>query len=121
MPCRTSGAGQPPPRRCISRFCRFDPWSARRPEHATWGLFALAARGGWARAVWAAIEDEPGSRAQAAIRFVLGDPRVGGVLVGSHLPEHVSEAVAAVDMAPFAPDTETALARLYANDFGRLS
>ena len=74
-----------------------------------------------ARAVWAAIEDEPGSRAQAAIRFVLGDPRVGGVLVGPHLPEHVSEAVAAVDMAPFAPDTEAALVRLYANDFGSLS
>ena len=74
-----------------------------------------------ARAVWAAIEGEPGSRAQAAVRFALGDRRVGGVLVGPNLPEHVSEAAAAADMGPFAPAAEAALARLYANDFGRLS
>jgi len=73
-----------------------------------------------ARAAWDAIDGEPGSRAQAAIRFVLDDRRVHGVLVGANLPEHVSEAAAAVDMAPLQPDTGTALRRLYASDFGQL-
>ncbi len=74
-----------------------------------------------ARTVVEAVQGEPGSRAQTAIRYVLGDDRVAGVLVGPNVPEHVSDALAAVDMGPLASATLSRLSRLHASDFGRLS
>lgn len=73
-----------------------------------------------ARTVVEAIQGEPGSRAQIAVRYVLGDDRVAGVLVGPNVPDHVSDALAAVDMGPLAPRTLARLSRLHASDFGRL-
>ena len=73
-----------------------------------------------ARTVVDVIQGEPGSRAQTAIRYALGDDRVAGVLVGPNVPDHVSEALAAVDMGPLAPGTLARLSGLHATDFGRL-
>lgn len=59
-----------------------------------------------------------GSTAQTAIRFGLMHPGVSGVLVGFARPEHIDEAVAAVEMGPLPDAMSMALDDLYATDFG---
>ena len=44
-------------------------------------------------------------------------PGVSGVLVGFAMPEHIDEAVAAVDMGPLPDAVSMALDELYATDF----
>ena len=65
-----------------------------------------------------ALGDLPCTVAQAAIRFGLMNPGVSGVLVGFSRPEHIDEAVAAVDMGPLPDDVLQRLDALYASDFG---
>ena len=61
--------------------------------------------------------DLPGSIAQTAIRFGLMHSGVSGVLVGFARPEHIDEAVAAVDMGPLPDAVHQALDGLYATNF----
>lgn len=71
------------------------------------------------RAVFAAIGDGHGTRAQAAIRFVLSNPEIAAVNIGIADPAQLDESLAAVDLGPL-PDA--ALARLdglYDSDFDR--
>ena len=65
------------------------------------------------------LGDEAGSMAQTAIRFALVNPGISGVLVGFSAPEHIDEAVAAVDMGPLPDGVMQRLDELYATDFAR--
>ena len=65
-----------------------------------------------------ALADESSTMAQTAIRFGLMNPGVSGVLVGFAKPEHIDEAVAAVDMEPLSDDALQKLEGLYESDFG---
>ena len=58
---------------------------------------------------------------QAAIRFALGDPRVGVVLVGFSAMDHVAEAAAAANGQRLSDADLEHLEALYANDFLRSS
>lgn len=69
------------------------------------------------RKVLGALQDWPGTRAQAAIRFALDNPDVSGVLVGLAELAHLEEALAAVEMAPISSADRKRLDRLYASDF----
>ena len=64
-----------------------------------------------------ALEDEPGTLAQQAIRFALGQPGISGVLVGFSNPEQVDEAVAAATLPPLSERSQARLEALYATDF----
>jgi aryl-alcohol dehydrogenase-like predicted oxidoreductase len=59
------------------------------------------------------------SLAQAAIRFALGDPRVGVVLVGFSAMDQVAEVAAAANGARLSPSDLERLEALYASDFLR--
>jgi len=63
------------------------------------------------------LADVPGALAQSAIRFALMNAGVSGVLVGFSRPEHINEAVAAVDMGPLLDSTLQKLDELYTTDF----
>jgi L-galactose dehydrogenase/L-glyceraldehyde 3-phosphate reductase len=56
---------------------------------------------------------------QAAIRFALGDPRVGVVLVGFSAVEQIAEAAGAANGARLSGSDLMQLDDLYASDFGR--
>jgi aryl-alcohol dehydrogenase-like predicted oxidoreductase len=56
---------------------------------------------------------------QAAIRFALGDPRVGVVLVGFSAMDQVAEAARAANGARLSESDLARLDDLYASDFGR--
>lgn len=58
---------------------------------------------------------------QAAIRYALGDPRVGSVLVGFSALDQVAEAAAAADGQRLSEDDLARIEALYATDFGRRS
>jgi len=73
-----------------------------------------------AKAVFEAIGDEHGNRAQVALRFVLSNPDVSCAVLGSSELHHIDEALAAVEMGPLPADVLSRLEALYANDFGRL-
>ena|SRR5579864_6564405 len=62
---------------------------------------------------------EDQSLAQAAIRFALGDPRVGVVLVGFSAMDQVGEVAAAANGARFSATDLERLEALYASDFLR--
>lgn len=53
-----------------------------------------------ARAIWAALEDEDGTRAQAAIRFGLACPAISTVVVGLGELDHLREAIAGAEKGP---------------------
>ena len=57
--------------------------------------------------------------AQAAIRFALGDPRVGVVLVGFSAMDQVAEVAAAANGARLSESDLKRLEALYASDFLR--
>ena len=67
--------------------------------------------------VRAALGEDAGPMAQAAVRYGLMNPGVSGVLVGFSRPEHIDEAVAAVDMGPLPGGVMDKLNGLYASDF----
>lgn len=73
-----------------------------------------------ARAVYAAIGDGHGTRAQVALRFVLSNPDVSCAIIGSAELAHVDEALAAAALGPLPEDVLARLDALYAGDFGRV-
>ena len=73
-----------------------------------------------ARAVFAAIGADQGTRAQVALRFVLSNPEVSCAVIGSAALSHVDEALAAAAMGPLPPDVLARLEALYQSDFGRV-
>jgi D-threo-aldose 1-dehydrogenase len=72
-----------------------------------------------ARAVFAALGDRWGTRAQTAIRFALANPDISCVLIGMAELSHLEEALAAAEMGPLPKDALDRLERIYASDFGR--
>lgn len=73
-----------------------------------------------ARAVFAAIGDGHGTRAQVALRFVLSNPDVSCAIIGSAELAHVDEALAAAAMGSLPADVLARLDALYESDFGRV-
>jgi L-glyceraldehyde 3-phosphate reductase len=65
----------------------------------------------------AAFEGQPGTPAQRAIRFALGQPGISGVLVGTAGAAEVDEAVAAAALPPLSDDAMQRLEALYESDF----
>ena len=65
----------------------------------------------------AALEGEPGTPAQRAIRFGIGQPGISGVLVGFADPDQVDEAVEAAELPPLSADALSRLEALYESDF----
>jgi D-threo-aldose 1-dehydrogenase len=72
-----------------------------------------------AQAVFQALGDRWGTRAQSAIRFALANPDISCVLVGMAELSHLEEALAAAEMGPLPKDALDRLQPLYASDFGR--
>ncbi len=72
-----------------------------------------------ARAVFDAIGDSHGSRAQVALRFVLSNPDVSCAVIGSAEPQHVDDALQGAAMGPLSADVLARLDKLYESDFGR--
>ena len=64
-----------------------------------------------------ALEGEPGTMAQRAIRFALATPGVSAVLVGFGTIEHIDDAVEALDQPPLSETAMQRLDALYATDF----
>jgi L-galactose dehydrogenase/L-glyceraldehyde 3-phosphate reductase len=73
-----------------------------------------------AKAVFAAIGPEHGTRAQVALRFVLSNPGVSCAVIGSAELHHIDEALRAAEMGPLPPDVLARLGALYESDFGRV-
>ena len=70
-----------------------------------------------ARSVIGALGDRYGTRAQAALRFVLANPDVACAIVGLAEPAHLEEALAGQAMGPLPADAMAALERVYAAGF----
>ena len=64
-----------------------------------------------------ALEGEPGTMAQRAIRFALATPGVSAVLVGFGTIEHIDAAVEALDQPSLSEAAMQRLDALYATDF----
>jgi len=73
-----------------------------------------------AKAVFAAIGSEHGTRAQVALRFVLSNPHISCAVLGSAELPHIDEALEAAEMGPLPADVLARLDALYENDFGRV-
>lgn len=73
-----------------------------------------------AAAVFAALGDAHGTRAQTALRFVLGHPAISCVDIGAATLEQLDEALAAAAMGALPDDALAALDGLYESDFGRV-
>ncbi len=71
-----------------------------------------------ARTVFAALGDVYGTRAQAALRFVLADPDVSCAVFGLAQPEHLEEALAGAALGPLPQAALDAVARVHAEGFG---
>ena len=71
-----------------------------------------------ARAVFAALGDAHGTRAQAALRFVLADPDVSCAIIGLAEHAHLEEALAGAELGPLPREALEALEKVYASDFG---
>ena len=70
-----------------------------------------------ARAAMAALGDRHGTRAQAALRFVLSNPDIACAIVGLAEPAHLEEALAGQALGPLPADAMEALERVYAGGF----
>ena len=73
-----------------------------------------------AKALFAAIGTEHGTRAQIALRFVLSNPDISCAVIGSAELHHIDEALRAAEMGPLAAHLLTRLDALYESDFGRV-
>jgi L-galactose dehydrogenase/L-glyceraldehyde 3-phosphate reductase len=71
-----------------------------------------------ARAVFAALGDAYGTRAQAALRFVLANPDVSCAIIGLAEHAHLEEALAGAALGPLPRQALGALEQVYASDFG---
>jgi L-galactose dehydrogenase/L-glyceraldehyde 3-phosphate reductase len=72
-----------------------------------------------ARAVFAALGDAHGTRAQSALRFVLANPDVSCAVIGLAEPAHLEEALAGAALGPLPRQALAQLEPVYAGDFGR--
>lgn len=63
------------------------------------------------------VEEEGGTMAQAALRFVLSRPEVSTVLVGFSCLEHIDQAVACSDGKGLSPAARSQIEALYARGF----
>ncbi len=72
------------------------------------------------KAVFDAVGNEHGTRAQVALRFVLANPDVSCAVIGSAELNHVDEALQAAEMGPLPPHVLARLDALYESDFGRV-
>ena len=70
-----------------------------------------------AAAVYQALGEEFGTRAQTATRFVLANPDVSCAVVGLAETAHIDAAAAAVDMGPLPGDAMARVDALYGTDF----
>ncbi len=70
-----------------------------------------------ARAVFAALGDRYGNRAQTAVRFALANANIACVVIGLAELRHLDEALAAADMGPLPAEALAALDELYQTDF----
>lgn len=73
-----------------------------------------------AKAVFEAIGDEHGTRAQVALRFGLSNPHLSCIDLGVGELHHIDEALAAAEMGPLPQDVLDRLDELYETDFGRV-
>jgi D-threo-aldose 1-dehydrogenase len=73
-----------------------------------------------ARAVFDALGDRYGTRAQAALRFVLSNPDIACAIIGLAQPSHLEEALTGAAHGPLPQEALDALDRLYAAGFGSL-
>ena len=73
-----------------------------------------------AKAVFEALGDGLGTRAQVALRYVLSNPHVSCAVIGSAELDHIDEALQAAEMGPLPPEALARLDTLYATDFGRV-
>jgi D-threo-aldose 1-dehydrogenase len=71
-----------------------------------------------ARAAFAALGNAYGTRAQAALRFVLANPDVSCAIIGMAEPAHLEEALAGAALGPLPQQALGALEAVYATDFG---
>lgn len=69
-----------------------------------------------ANAAFALLGDTHGSRAQAALRFGLACPQLSTIVVGLGEPEHLDQALAAVEMGALPEDALAALQALRESD-----
>jgi len=70
-----------------------------------------------AQAVFAALGNAYGTRAQAALRFALSNPDIACAIIGLAEPAHLEEALAGAQAGPLPQAALGALERLYAADF----
>jgi D-threo-aldose 1-dehydrogenase len=77
----------------------------------------IAAEERRARAVFAALGDANGTRAQTALRFVLTNPDVSSAIIGLAEPAHLEEALAGAEAGALPRQALDALERLYPTDF----
>jgi L-galactose dehydrogenase/L-glyceraldehyde 3-phosphate reductase len=70
-----------------------------------------------ARAVFAALGERYGTRAQAALRFVLTAPQVSCAIIGLAEPAHLEEALAGAELGALPQPALDALERVYATGF----
>jgi len=71
-----------------------------------------------AAAVFEALGDQYGSRAQTALRFVLSNPDISCAVFGLAEMSHLREALSAADMGALPQPALKALERVYAANFG---
>ncbi len=71
-----------------------------------------------AHAAFAALGNGHGTRAQAALRFVLTNPDVSCAIIGMAEPAHLEEALAGAALGPLPQQALGALESVYAADFG---
>ena len=71
-----------------------------------------------ARAVFAALGDAYGTRAQTALRFVLANPDVSCAVIGLAEPAHLEEALAGAALGPLPQAALDAVNRVHAAGFG---
>lgn len=69
------------------------------------------------KAVFAAIGDGHGTRAQVALRFVLSNPDISAAIIGSAELHHVDEALEAERMGPLPAEVLARIEALYETDF----
>lgn len=73
-----------------------------------------------ARAALGALAGRYGTRAQAALRFVLANRDIACAVVGLAEPAHLEEAIAAAELGPLPPEALAMLDRIYESEFSRL-
>jgi aryl-alcohol dehydrogenase-like predicted oxidoreductase len=71
-----------------------------------------------ARAVFAALGERYGTRAQTALRYVLSNPDIACAIIGLAEPAHLEEALAGEALGPLPSETMDTLERVYAAGFG---